>query len=416
MNIRSVIYILKIETKKNVYLISDSFIPQRISSAGMIYNLSRELIKNNFEVTCVFSGIVDENLIKNYDLYGINKITTNFLSRLRNKSLFERFVFEVSTAFILAIKCFFYRKKNIDLVIWYGPSVFLWIVVKSLTLFRKVPVYYILRDIFPDWLIHLRIIKNPILIFFLEILCKFQYTVSDVVGVETIENVNYLLEKRHNIKRIEVFPNWPNIAIPKNISIDIKWEKKFEKFIIQSEIDNSLKCLYVGNLSVAHDYESLIEFFDNDFEMCSINIGILSKPAVLKNIKNKFLKQHKWDLVENYQLPHIFSKIDCGIVTLNRYAIIDNIPGKFVSYTQYSLPIICFANKNSALAKLITKYDCGVVIDVSLNHSENWIKFLNFVNSFKKNKMYLSKNSSKLFKENFETKLRTKQILNNFNL
>ena len=86
--------------------------------------------------------------------------------------------------------------------------------------------------------------------------------------------------------------------------------------------------------------------------------------------------------------------MDCGIVSLNRFAKTNNIPGKFVSYAQFGLPIICFANINSSLSKLILNYDCGIVIDLSQNKNFNKEKFLNFILNFEKNKTTLSKNSS----------------------
>ena len=66
-------------------------------------------------------------------------------------------------------------------------------------------------------------------------------------------------------------------------------------------------------------------------------------------------------VVPEYELPALFEFSDFGLVSLNKNLISHNI-GKFVSYTQFGLPILCFCNKNSKLAKLI-EYKCGIVID-----------------------------------------------------
>ena len=42
--------------KKSVCIISDCFIPTRNSASGMIYNLSRSLMKEGAFVTCIHSG------------------------------------------------------------------------------------------------------------------------------------------------------------------------------------------------------------------------------------------------------------------------------------------------------------------------------------------------------------------------
>jgi len=93
---------------KNICIISDSFIPQKISAAGMIYNLSQMLVDKNINVTCAFSGNIDENIKKKYKFDRINFINTNVLTSFRNKSLIFRFYFEISTAIVLAVKCFFF--------------------------------------------------------------------------------------------------------------------------------------------------------------------------------------------------------------------------------------------------------------------------------------------------------------------
>ena len=43
-----------------VCVLSDSFIPKKISAAGMLYNLSREFIKRYIEVICLFGSDKDE--------------------------------------------------------------------------------------------------------------------------------------------------------------------------------------------------------------------------------------------------------------------------------------------------------------------------------------------------------------------
>ena len=57
-------------------------------------------------------------------------------------------------------------------------------------------VYYIQRDIFPDWLYGLGIIKNKLLKMILNFLTYPQYMVPDIIGVETEFNKKYLLKKK----------------------------------------------------------------------------------------------------------------------------------------------------------------------------------------------------------------------------
>jgi len=408
--------ILKLKNK-NICLISDSYIPQKISAAGMIYNLSRNIADRNINITCAFSGKIDQKIKNNYLCDDITFITTNILSGFRNKSLISRFIFEIATAIVLGFKCYVYfkNKKKLDLIIWYGPSVFLWIVVKAINCSKKVPVYYILRDIFPDWLVSLKVVKNPIIIWLLKIISHPQYIVSDIIGVETYENINYLSKKIDENKKIELLFNWPNLISTKKNTIDDIIKYEFKSYIDQSKETQAIICLYLGNASVAHDYQSIVKFFNNEHELKECHINIFGKRNKLEKLYNKSIQQKAWGLVHEYNLPFILSKVDCGIVSLNRNSKTHNIPGKFVSYTQFGLPIICFANANSSLAKLIFKYDCGIVIDLEHCSKKNWKIFSNFISHLPEKKLYFSKNSFKLFKKNFDTKAVANQILTAFN-
>ena len=399
---------------KNVLIISDSFVPEKISAAGMIYNLSKEIVGRDIRVICAFSGHDKQKIKKKYDLNGIKIIQTCFLSGFRNKSLVFRFIFEISISIILAVKCYFYFKNRIkpDLIIWYGPSVFLWIVVKVINFSNQIPVYYILRDIFPDWLISLGIIKNFIVIATLKVISYPQFLVSNVIGVETVENVDYLKNKIKN-KKIELLPNWPNIVLARSYKVDDYIKNNFTSLSGNYKQHQLLKLIYIGNNSLAHDFNSIIDFLNNFEEFDKLIINTFSKPSKLKTITNKSVIQKNWGLVSDYNFPFIFSKMDCGIVSLNRHATTSNIPGKFISYVQFGLPIICFANFKSPLSRLILQYECGIVIDLSENKNINKKKLYTFIKDFKKFKKLLSMNSRKLFIEHFDTKSITNKILGN---
>ncbi len=410
---------MKKKNYKSIFIVSDSYVPQKISAAGMVYNLSKELASRRIEVTCVVSADVTKDFKKKYHCEEIKFISTILFEKLRNKSLISRFLYEILTALTLALKVYFFtnKKKSIDLIIWYGPSVFYWLVVWVLNFKKNIPVYYILRDIFPDWLVTLNVVKNPLIIWFLRLVSVPQYRVSNIIGLETLQNVHYLQNKLSIKKKIEVLYNWPNIVKQININLDQKIVNSFNDFIKKNKDNKIVNYLYLGNASVAHDYESFIKFlnlYNNQLNLFNFEINIFGKyHSYIKSEKNE-IKQRFWGDVPNYNVDFILSNVDCGIVSLNRKALTHNIPGKFVSYTQFKLPILCFANINSPLAQLVLKYDCGIVIDLNNDPKKNWRKLSIFVRDFEKEKVYFSKKSYKLFRENFDTKLTANQILNAF--
>ena len=131
--------------KKNICVLSDCFVPTRNSASGMIYNLSKSLVNEGAIVTCMHSGknpIQNQAIFKDYDLNGLNFITLDLFTYLRNKNVFLRFMFETTLSIFLSIKIIFLFKKmkKINLIIWYGPSAFLWFPAIVMKLISGAPI------------------------------------------------------------------------------------------------------------------------------------------------------------------------------------------------------------------------------------------------------------------------------------
>ena len=134
----------------------------------MIYNLSKSLVHEGATVTNDHSGknpIHNKTIFIDYDLNGLNFITLDLFTYLRNKNVILRFIFETTLSIFLSIKIIYlYKKiKNINLIIWYGPSAFLWFPAFVMKLISRASIYYILRDIFPEWLQSTGLLKNGII-------------------------------------------------------------------------------------------------------------------------------------------------------------------------------------------------------------------------------------------------------------
>lgn len=391
--------------KKNICVLSDCFVPTKNSASGMIYNLSKSLVNEGAIVTCMHSGknpIQNQAIFENYDLEGLNFITLDFLTFLRNKNIFLRFIFETTFSIFLSFKiCINFNKiKNTKLIIWYGPSAFLWLPAIIMKFISKAPIYYILRDIFPDWLQSVGLIKNKILFMFLNLLTYPQYIYPDKIGIESPENLLLVKKKVKNKNKIEIMYNWPSIYNSKNKYSTYNFKKKVSE-IFSHKKRKKILCVYTGNLSIAQDEENILKFLDDR------NIrNLMEIYFFLPKLFDKFSKTsfHFKNAIPEFHLPIIFDYSNCGIVALNKNLKTNNIPGKFVSYTQFGLPILCFCDKNSKLGKLIYQYKCGIVIDYDDDKKINLEKIEFFCKKIKNKNNIYHQNSKKLFKELFDLK------------
>ncbi len=406
---------------KNICIISDNFLPAKISAAGMIYNLAKEFNKNNYKVTCIYGGLSYKEILTNSpasevkSLKNINLINSSAFISFRKRGYFKRFLYEILLSIILFFKVLFLvNKKKFHLIIWYGPSSLLWPPVLLIKLFSRAKVYYILRDIFPDWLIDLGIIKSKFLNKFLKTLSSPQYAIPDVIGVETQQNKKYLLAKNLTTKNVEVLYNWPSLR--NSFKVNKKLPALYN-YLKKTKV--SVQGIYIGNTSIAHDLKAAKNWM---YQHCNnldlrVNINFFTSESQInkeKKIKLSITEKH-WGQVNDYFLPYIIKSMDFGIVTLNSKLITQNIPGKFVSYIQFGVPVLCFINKDSSLAKLVNKNKCGLIIDIRENFTENKNKINEFLRVISlKNNLYC-KNAKQLFVNKFDTKLVSEIIIDSIN-
>ena len=103
---------------------------------------------------------------------------------------------------------------------------------------------------FPEWALDLGLIKIGIIYSFYKYFANIQYSVADIIGVQTPSNLTYLSSwiEKHG-KTVEVLNNWqtplPNIGTGIDLSLtDISGRKIF---------------IYIGNMGVAQNIDVLID-------------------------------------------------------------------------------------------------------------------------------------------------------------
>ena len=112
--------------------------------------------------------------------------------------------------------------------------------------------------------------------------------------------------------------------------------------------------VYTGNDSISHDLNSSLIYLRDFFKKTELDTELVfnrfsNTNYSIENTK-KFIEK-KWPLVQENQLPYVFKQSDVGIVSLNSRHKTNNLPGKFVSYIQFGLPVICFANFKVSLLR-----------------------------------------------------------------
>src|SRR5690606_5136218 len=86
-------------------------------------------------------------------------------------------------------------------VIWYVPSIFHGPLAHSLKRASGCRGYLIVRDIFPDWAVDMGLMGRGVAYRFFNAVARYQYSLADVIGVQTDGNRAYFEQWRRKSGR-----------------------------------------------------------------------------------------------------------------------------------------------------------------------------------------------------------------------
>lgn len=345
-------------------LIADTFPPIRSSGAVQLFDLAVEIANQGHDLT-VFIPISDTN--KRVDIKRIKNFTVIYVKvwSIRDAMNLRRGLAELMIPYLML---YFLKKTNhLDIkwngIIWYSPSIFFGPFIKYLKNKSNCPTYLILRDIFPDWLIDLGLIRNNLIYFFLKAIEYNQYKVADIIGVQTKSNLEYFSgkheiiitnKKNQNIPRIEVLQNWLGELCSTKASISIQ----------NSRLAGRKIFIYAGNMGVAQDTMIFIQLAIRMADRNDVGFVFIGRGSQLKDLKlivnNGQIKNVEfYDEVPNSELASIFSEAVVGLLSLDPRHKNHNIPGKFLSYLRAGLPVLAIINHGNDLIDFINEKKVG---------------------------------------------------------
>ena len=373
---------------KKILLIADTFFPEKNSAALMLQTLAKYIHNNEVELIVVTPhdnpkkkiNILGEEGYIHLKFYCPYLKSSNLVLRTLGEFLLSRF-------FIKNTKLSKNYFNDIDLIISYSPTIFFGPYIRYLKKeFNIKKSYLILRDIFPQWIVDLKILSNKNPIYF--IFKYFEdnlYLNSSKIGVQSENNKNYFHSQSHQ-RKIEYLPNWYQEDI---IS------KKTELF---KNIKFKYKIIYTGKLSFAQNLKNFQYFLDLIIKIpnaCFIYIG--DSFEQIKTSNNIF----SFNSVSQEELQYLLNESDLGIVNLDKQHTTHNVPGKSLSYLANGLPIIASLNSNNDFIETINKNKIGYATSLELFEDNN---ILSKIKNIFENYEEYSLNAKRYIDENHSVK------------
>jgi glycosyltransferase involved in cell wall biosynthesis len=342
-----------------VVLIADAFPPMRTSGAVQLRDLSREFLNQGHEITVILPSTEIEHSWLLEDIEGVRVL------RLRSPKTKD--VNNIRRAFAEFFMPFFMQrnlnksplaKERWDGVVWYSPSIFHGPFVRAIKHASSCKSYLIIRDIFPQWAADMGLMnKRGLIYLFFNNVARYQYSVADIIGVQTPGNLAYFKDWAvTGDRQLEVLQNWLFDSPTCECSILLSKTKLAGRKIF----------VYAGNMGVAQGADTFLDLAE--LLQVRLDVGFLFvgrgsdaekliEHARLRKLNNVLF----YDEIHPDEIPGLYAQCAVGLVALDPKHRSHNIPGKFLTYMQAGLPVLARINSGNDLVEIIRKNNVGRV-------------------------------------------------------
>jgi len=253
-----------------------------------------------------------------------------------------------------------FRDEQYDLILGPTPPITLSILYKRLKRHYRVPFYLLLKDIWPQGSVDLKVFrKYSIPWLFFRNHEKRIYKLADYIGTMSPKGAEYILAKNKFLSTHKVEVN-PNSIRPIEDSSTIPGKKIRNKFRIPNDV-----CIFLfsGNLGVGHGLHFVADAIEvlADYPKAYFVIGgsgthyqYLQKRLAECPTGNVLL--YSWLPREDFEQLLVTS--DVGLIFLYRYSS-PQFPSRLLSYLEYAKPALCAVNKETDIGAIVEESGCG---------------------------------------------------------
>lgn len=341
-----------------IALIADAYPPMRTSAAVQLRDLSQEMVRQGHSVTVM---IPDAHVPGFWSKEEVNGVCVLRLKAPRTKDvgLVRRTFNECVMPFAMLRNL---RRSPMaharwDGVVWYAPSIFLAPVASALKSANGCRSYLIVRDIFPQWALDMGLMGRNLPYFFFKAVERYQYSVADVIGVQSPGNLRYFDSWADgSTRRVEVLQNW--LAESPNTGCSIS--------VADGPLAGRIVFVYAGNMGVAQGVGIFLDLAERLRDRDDIGFLFVGRGSDSESLRQRaegcgLTNVVFHEEIDSQEITGLYAQCHVGLVALDQRHQTHNIPGKFLSYMQGGLPVLASINAGNDLAAMVDSAGVGCV-------------------------------------------------------
>jgi colanic acid biosynthesis glycosyl transferase WcaI len=387
------------------------FHPDLTGTGPLVTELATDLVSMGDEVTVVTSmphyGLKDiaseyrGRLLHYSNFYGVD-VWRTFVYVPPNPSGFHRGINYLSYTFMSFVAGIL--SPIHDVILCVNPPITVGLSGILVGVTRRTPMIFNVQDIWPDCLMIIGQIRNPLLIGIFQYLEKFIYRVSARITVLSEGMKQNLMSKGVKGDKIVIIPNWADVDHIQPVS-------KENNFRVVHNLNGRFVVMFAGNLG----YISVLDTVLDAAQLSKHDSNIIFLIVGEGNVKSRLVKRAELMGLTNMRflptqpkevLPDMLGAADVSLVTLNRHLGQLNVPSKIYSIMASARPVLASVPDDSEIARLVQDADCGVWVPPENPHS-----LAKAIQSLKKQPELLKRlgaNGRKYVYENFDRKILTR--------
>lgn len=343
-----------------IALIADTFPPMRNSGAVQLRDLSREFARQGHALTVILPSADQQDA---WSLEANEGFQVLRLKAPRTKDIgyVRRTLGELIMPFAMQYQL---RRSPLvnqhwDGVVWYAPSIFHGPLANALKKKSRCKGYLVIRDIFPEWAVDMGLMGRGLPYRFFNAVAHYQYSVANVIGVQTPGNKGYFDSwQKKPSRKLEVLQNWLGQVVEVRCMVRVS----------ETALAGRKVFVYAGNMGVAQGMDILIDLAER--LVSRVDVGFLFVGRGSDAARLKAMAQARkldnvlfFDEIHPDEIPDLYAQCCAGIVALDPRHKSHNIPGKFLTYMQSGLPVLANVNAGNDLAQMIRDEQVGQVCE-----------------------------------------------------
>lgn len=343
-----------------VALIADAFPPQRTSGAVQLRDLSREFVRQGHDLTVLVPAADLSESASAEEVDGVRVLRLR-APHTKGAGYVRRTLGELLVPFFMRRH---WRRTPLanekwDGVVWYAPSIFLALFAGSLKKASACKAYLIIRDIFPNWAVDMGLMSRGLVYRFFDAVARYQYSVADIIGVQTGGNCSYFESWRQRPgRKLEVLQNW--LGEPKRSRCSIR--------IDETSLAGRKVFVYAGNMGVAQGMGIVLDLAERLAGRPDVGFLFVGRGTDVQHLRNSSVARGLtnvlfFDEIDPDEISDLCAQCHVGIVALDPRHKSHNIPGKFLTYMQNGMPVLANLNLGNDLVGIIRDESVGVVCE-----------------------------------------------------